>query len=409
LLRNSRRDRKSLFLPIIWLVVAGALLLGPTAAPARTTVVIAKKKGVYHITSLEGPGFRQGLPAPRAREGASRKNVVAVQPQAHDLRPALIQAVNRMDTRLPARTAYPQDLPDLRQIRPGKGGEVSGVSPMEPPANMWTGHRYLGRLLGKFGYPHLLATPPDQAARPTGLCHDLPPILESQAEVRQACRTFLNQPPGPYLFPVQGQPSANPWGALTRFGYCFPVAQPFSFRDSWGDPRPGGRYHQATDIAACEGTPVFAVTGGVIQRLSMGPSSGIMLVLQGHDGRGYGYMHLQGYAPGIAEGKMVQGGELIAYVGHTGIQRDAPHLHFQVWADHRLERNELLNPYTMLVQLSNGRGVTDFGLPKIASRRIPAVNVVNSGTVRLSGVAPHLYQGTRQGVEDASTVYINNF
>ena len=50
------------------------------------------------------------------------------------------------------------------------------------------------------------------------------------------------------------------------------------------------------------------------------------------------------------------------------------HLHLQVYADHRFEREELVNPYGLLVQLCDGKGVTAFH-PKIARRQIPAVEV----------------------------------
>ena len=39
------------------------------------------------------------------------------------------------------------------------------------------------------------------------------------------------------------------------------------------------------------------------------------------------------------------------------------HLHLQVYPDHQFDRAELLNPYGLLVQLCNGKGVTDLNHP----------------------------------------------
>jgi murein DD-endopeptidase MepM/ murein hydrolase activator NlpD len=157
------------------------------------------------------------------------------------------------------------------------------------------------------------------------------------------------------------------------------------------------------DIVACDGTPVYAITSGVIHRLATWDSAGISLFLRGQDGRVYGYMHLQGYAEGIVQGRPVQKGELIAYVGHTGIKRDASHLHLQVYADDSLDRDKLVNPYGLLVQLSNGKGVADWSPPAMASRQIPAAEVVNYGPVTLSGSVPHRYQANQHKIVDAST------
>ena len=131
--------------------------------------------------------------------------------------------------------------------------------------------------------------------------------------------------------------------------------------------------------------------------------AGISLILRGQDGKGYGYMHLQEYAEGIVEGKTVKKGELIAYVGHTGIKRDSAHLHLQVYGDDSFNRDSLVNPYGLLVQLSNGKGVTDLFYPKIARRQIPAAEVVNFEPVTLSGSVPRKYQGSQHKIVDAST------
>jgi murein DD-endopeptidase MepM/ murein hydrolase activator NlpD len=258
-------------------------------------------------------------------------------------------------------------------------------------------------LWAKTGYrsPLALAAFNPAPQRPD-LFQNHPPIQEIQALVRDACQNFLAYAP-------TVQPRADFLADSNPLSYCFPVAPPYSFRDTWGDWRSGGRFHHAVDIIAADGTPVYAITSGVIHTLATWNGAGISLFLRGQDSRVYGYMHLQGYAPGIVEGKTVQKGDLIAYVGHTGIKWDGAHLHLQVYADDSLDRDKLVNPYGLLVQLSNGQGVTDWSPPTMARRQIPAAEVVDFGPVTLSGSVPRKYQASPTKIIDASTWLPNNY
>jgi len=104
---------------------------------------------------------------------------------------------------------------------------------------------------------------------------------------------------------------------------------PYSYVDSWGAPRSGGRRHQGTDVMAPYRARVYAFTDGTISRESTNAYGGITLYLQGDNGAEYYYAHLSGYA--VAAGTRVKAGQLIAYNGQSGNARyTAPHVHFEV-------------------------------------------------------------------------------
>jgi murein DD-endopeptidase MepM/ murein hydrolase activator NlpD len=107
------------------------------------------------------------------------------------------------------------------------------------------------------------------------------------------------------------------------------LERPYSYVDSWGAPRSGGRSHQGTDVMAPHGARVFAFVNGVVSRESTSANGGIQLYLRGDNGVEYFYAHLSGYA--VSTGARVRAGQLIAYNGQTGnAAATAPHVHFEV-------------------------------------------------------------------------------
>ena len=114
-----------------------------------------------------------------------------------------------------------------------------------------------------------------------------------------------------------------------------PVDGDCYFSNTYGAARPGGRLHEGVDIIADEGTPLVAVADGIISKLVVShpelPSNGggNYIRLRVRDGSYYTYIHMQGFADGIAQGVAVSAGQLVGFVGHTGAA-PIPHLHFEV-------------------------------------------------------------------------------
>jgi peptidoglycan LD-endopeptidase LytH len=131
-------------------------------------------------------------------------------------------------------------------------------------------------------------------------------------------------------------------GSVSASGKACILERPYSYVDSWGAPRSGGRSHQGTDVMAPHGARVFAFVSGVVSRESTSSNGGIQLYLQGDNGVEYFYAHLSGYA--VSTGTRVRAGQLIAYNGQTGnAQYTAPHVHFEVHMG-----GSAVNPYPHL-------------------------------------------------------------
>lgn len=91
------------------------------------------------------------------------------------------------------------------------------------------------------------------------------------------------------------------------------------------------RPHHGVDYAAPSGTPVVSIGDGVVvKKAYQAGGGGNYLTIKHNSVYTTQYMHLKGYAQGIAAGTRVKQGQLIGYVGMTGLA-SGPHLDFRVF------------------------------------------------------------------------------
>jgi len=91
------------------------------------------------------------------------------------------------------------------------------------------------------------------------------------------------------------------------------------------------RPHYGVDYAAPKGTPVVSIGNGtVIAKGYQAAGGGNFLKIKHNSTYTTSYMHLSGFAKGIAAGVSVHQGQLIGFVGSTGLS-SGPHLDFRVF------------------------------------------------------------------------------
>lgn len=103
------------------------------------------------------------------------------------------------------------------------------------------------------------------------------------------------------------------------------MSSPFGFRTS---PTSGASgYHQGVDLAAPANTPIYASRGGVVTTATYSNNAGYYVTINHGDGFSSIYMHMNNYV--VSSGQAVSAGQLIGYVGRTGIATGY-HLHFGI-------------------------------------------------------------------------------
>jgi murein DD-endopeptidase MepM/ murein hydrolase activator NlpD len=131
------------------------------------------------------------------------------------------------------------------------------------------------------------------------------------------------------------------------------------------------RMHQGVDFAVPAGTPIMASGDGVVAAAGWSGGYGNLVELR-HDGSySTRYGHMSHIAKGIKPGVRVHQGEVIGYVGMTGLAT-GPHLHYEVRVD-----NKAINPLGVRLaatQKLDGRSLADFRAQEAAiAKRVAAL------------------------------------
>lgn len=131
------------------------------------------------------------------------------------------------------------------------------------------------------------------------------------------------------------------------------------------------RAHKGTDYAAPRGTPIRATGNGKVAFAGTKSGYGNTLILQ--HGQKYQtlYAHLSKFGKDIRQGKPVKQGQIVAYVGTTGLST-APHLHYEFKVN-----GAVRNPVT--VQLPNADPVPQAERARFLSQTRPLVAKLDAG------------------------------
>ncbi|MAJ89839.1 MAG: peptidase M23 [Flavobacteriales bacterium] len=98
--------------------------------------------------------------------------------------------------------------------------------------------------------------------------------------------------------------------------------------------------HFGTDYAAPKGTPIMTTANGTIQRAGYTKNNGNYVKVRHNSTYTTQYLHMSKIKPGIRKGVYVKQGEIIGYVGSTGLAT-GPHVCYRFWKNGRQ-----VDPYT---------------------------------------------------------------
>jgi murein DD-endopeptidase MepM/ murein hydrolase activator NlpD len=152
------------------------------------------------------------------------------------------------------------------------------------------------------------------------------------------------------------------------------------------------KMHTGVDWATPYGTPIFASGNGVVEKVGWEGGYGKYVRLKHNNGYETAYGHMSAFAKGMEPGKRVRQGQVIGFVGSTGMSTGA-HVHYEI-----LVNGRFVDP--MRVKLPRGRsleGTVMAGFEKERDRLDTQMN--NRGSAarvsEAAGAAPQTRQVSR--------------
>jgi len=126
--------------------------------------------------------------------------------------------------------------------------------------------------------------------------------------------------------------------------------------------------HRGVDFGAPPGTPIMAAGDGIIDMAGWNAGYGNYVRLRHNEQYSTAYAHMSRIASGIRKGARVRQGQIIGYIGMTGLAT-GPHLHYEV-----LVHNQQINPLS--VKLPTGTKLAGAELKVFAEARAKTDAVV---------------------------------
>ncbi len=140
------------------------------------------------------------------------------------------------------------------------------------------------------------------------------------------------------------------------------------------------RPHYGVDYGAPRGTAVRVTAGGTVTFAGRSGGAGKMVKVRHTNGYVTSYLHLHGYAKGIRRGRRVSQGDIIGYVGSTGLST-APHL------DYRVKKNgRWMDP--LRLKSDPAPSIPEHRLDQFLARRDQLVAALENGRLEDPGPEP---------------------
>jgi murein DD-endopeptidase MepM/ murein hydrolase activator NlpD len=136
------------------------------------------------------------------------------------------------------------------------------------------------------------------------------------------------------------------------------------------------RPHTGVDWAHRVGTPIIAAGNGTVIKSEWDSGYGRRVELQHTNGYVTAYSHMSSFAKGIAPGKRVQQGQVIGYVGNSGLST-GPHLHYEV-----IINGSFVDP--LKIRLPRGRELEGRGLVEFKRQREQVDELMSHGVASAS-------------------------